>query len=77
MTSSTAPPSASPSAPSAPASDDAVLDAYRSFWAMYLDLGAAPVFDAGAVEARLEELTVGAERDQLFQFLQGNAALRV
>lgn len=66
---------ADPAAPTADPSDQAVLDAYRAFWSMYVDLSASPPpFDAVAVTSRLDALTVGAEQKQLFAFLQSNAA---
>ena len=53
------------------------MDAYRAFWAMYLELTAASAFDAAAVKARLDVQTTGAERDHMFQMLQVNAATGV
>ena len=54
---------------------DPVIDAYLAFWDMYLELGGTPPpFNAGGVTPRLEELTTGAEKAQLFEFLQKNAA---
>jgi len=42
---------------------------------MYIELGGTPPpFDAEATRTRLDELTTGAERTQLFDFLQKNAA---
>lgn len=55
--------------------DDPVIAAYLAFWDMYVELGGTPPpFNAGAVTPRLEELTTGAEKAQLFDFLQKNAA---
>ena len=55
--------------------DDPVIAAYLAFWDMYVELGGTPPpFNAGAVTPRLEELTTGAEKAQLFEFLQKNAA---
>lgn len=54
---------------------DPVVAAYLAFWNMYIELGGTPPpFDAGAVTPRLDELTTGAEKAQLFDFLQKNAA---
>jgi len=55
--------------------DDPVIAAYLAFWDMYIELGGTPPpFNAGGVTPRLEELTTGAEKAQLFEFLQKNAA---
>jgi len=54
---------------------DPVIAAYLAFWDMYVELGGTPPpFNAGGVTPRLEELTTGAEKAQLFEFLQKNAA---
>ena len=54
---------------------DPVIAAYLAFWDMYIELGGTPPpFNAEAVTPRLEELTTGAEKAQLFEFLQKNAA---
>ncbi|MCZ2108279.1 MAG: hypothetical protein LC118_01695 [Dehalococcoidia bacterium] len=54
---------------------DPVIAAYLAFWDMYIELGGTPPpFNAGGVTPRLEELTTGAEKAQLFEFLQKNAA---
>jgi hypothetical protein len=54
---------------------DPVIAAYLAFWDMYIELsGTPPPFNAGAVTPHLEELTTGAEKAQLFEFLQTNAA---
>ena len=54
---------------------DPVIAAYLGFWDMYVELGGTPPpFNAGGVTPRLEELTTGAEKAQLFEFLQKNAA---
>jgi len=45
---------------------------------MYIELGGTPPpFDASKVRPRLDELTTGAEKAQLFDFLQKNAATGV
>lgn len=55
--------------------DDAVLSAYLAFWNMYIELGGnPPPLDPESVTPRLDELTTGAEKAQLFDFLQKNAA---
>lgn len=55
--------------------DDPVIAAYLAFWDMYIELGGTPPpFNAGVVTPRLAELTTGAEKAQLFDFLQKNAA---
>lgn len=54
---------------------DPVIAAYLAFWNMYIELGGTPPpFNASAVTPRLEELTTGDEKAQLFDFLQKNAA---
>lgn len=54
---------------------DPVLTAYLAFWDMYIELaGMPPPFNPDAVKGRLGELTTGAEKAQLFDFLQKNAA---
>ena len=63
-------------ASSAPTANDAVLAAYLAFWDMYIELGGTPPpFDAATVNTRLDERTTGAEKAQLFDFLQNNAGL--
>ena len=58
--------------------DDPVIAAYLAFWDMYIQLGGTPPpLNAGAVTPRLEELTTGAEKAQLFDFLQKNAAIGI
>ena len=55
--------------------NEPVLTAYLGFWDLYIALGGTPPpFDAASVTARLDELTTGPERTQLFDFLQKNAA---
>ena len=55
--------------------DDPVIASYLAFWDMYIELGGTPPpFNAGVVTPRLEELTTGTEKAQLFDFLQKNAA---
>ena len=68
--------SAAASTPTSAASTtDGVLTAYLAFWDLYIELGGTPPpFDAGMVTSRLDALTTGAERTQLFDFLQKNAA---
>lgn len=59
-----------------PADDpaDPVLTTYLAFWDLYIELGGTPPpFDQATVTPRLEELTTGAETEQLFDFLQNNA----
>jgi len=61
--------------PTTTVAGDPVIAAYLAFWGMYIELGGTPPpFNAGAVTPRLEELTTGAEKAQLFEFLQKNAA---
>jgi hypothetical protein len=70
----TAPPATSTVTPTTVATDP-VLSAYLAFWDLYRELGGKPPpFDPAAVTPRLDELTTGAERTQLFNFLQNNAA---
>ena len=65
-------------APTTTTANDAVLTNYLAFWDMYIELGGTPPpFDATAVRPRLDELTTGAEKAQLFDFLQKNAATGV
>jgi hypothetical protein len=53
---------------------DPVLTTYLAFWDLYIELGGTPPpFDPTTVTPRLEELTTGAETEQLFDFLQSNA----
>lgn len=60
---------------SADPANEPVLTAYLGFWDLYIELGGTPPpFDPASVTARLDELTTGAERTQLFDFLQKNAA---
>ena len=60
---------------SAASTADGVLTAYLAFWDLYIELGSTPPpFDPGKTTSRLDALTTGAERTQLFDFLQNNAA---
>ena len=55
-----------------------VLTAYLAFWDMYIALGGTPPpFDAAVVRPRLDDLTTGAEKAQLFDFLQKDAGTGV
>mgnify|MGYP007071134430 CR=1 FL=1 len=57
------------------AEPDGVVAGYLAFWDLYIGLGGTPPpFDAATITTRLDELTTGAERTQLFDFLQKNAA---
>lgn len=56
--------------------EDPVITAYLAFWDMYIELaGNPPPFDPATVRPRLDALTTGAEKAQLFDFLQKNAGL--
>ena len=60
---------------SAASTADGVLTAYLAFWDLYIELGSTPPpFDPAQATSRLDALTTGAERTQLFDFLQKNAA---
>lgn len=70
--------SGSDGAPTTTTANNAVLTAYLAFWDMYIELGGTPPpFNAAVVRPRLDELTTGAEKAQLFDFLQKNAATGV
>ncbi len=54
---------------------DPVTTAFLAFWDAYIQMGGTPPpFDANAARARLNALTTGAEKAQLFDYLQKNAA---
>ena len=60
---------------SADPTNEPALTSDRGFWDRYIELaGTPPPFYQASVTARLHELTTGAERTQLFDFLQKNAA---
>jgi hypothetical protein len=64
-----------PSSTTTEVTADPVLVAYLAFWDVYVALGGTPPpFDPAAVTDRLREVTTGAETQQLFDFLQNNAA---
>jgi len=70
--------SSGPATSANPSPDEAVLTAYLAFWDTYIELGGTPPpFDAAKVRPRLDEHTTGAEKAQLFDFLQKNAATGV
>ena len=74
-TTSSGPSTTSAATTSADPTNETVLTAYLGFWDLYIELGGTPPpFDPARVTARLDELTTGAERTQLFDFLQKNAA---
>jgi len=74
-TTSSGPSTTSAATTSADPTNEPVLTAYLGFWDLYIELGGTPPpFDPAGVTARLDELTTGAERTQLFDFLQKNAA---
>ena len=74
-TNSSGPSTTSAATTSADPTNEPVLTAYLGFWDLYIELGGTPPpFDPAGVTARLDELTTGAERTQLFDFLQKNAA---
>lgn len=68
-------PTTTVAATSTTASAEAALRAaVRSFWDLYLQLGARTgTFDPQATRTRLAERTTGAELTRLFEFFQGNA----
>ena len=74
-TTSSGPTTTSAATTTADPTNEPVLTAYLEFWDLYIELGGTPPpFDPASVTARLDQLTTGAERTQLFDFLQKNAA---
>ena len=72
---STSPPSSATTTPttSGAAEDEAVLAAYRDFWAMFLELGGMTgPFDPNVVIPRLRERTTGREYEVLFNQFQAD-----